>query len=724
MANVITSIKQNVKNKNRCSVYVDGEFFLACHFDVMNAFGLKTGVEISSDVERELRAADYAIKLKQRLYGFVTYKPRTEKQVRDYLLKHEAAPEECERLIAWSIEFKLLDDVAYATNFIDATKSQKPMSAAAIRQRLRGKGIPSDIIDAAIENQLTNDDVFHAALAVAERKMKILKKMENKDVQIKLNQFLRYRGFDWSTIKQVVSQLFVFLFVCVALFFGAAQILGAQVQSQSACFKVRLDESINRYQPTTIPVLSADGVLYLDRKLHPQNRDGTQDVDEIWSSSLTSNGRHSEAAIANVSSFRQPDVLFNFSSDGLEALVVGDYSYNGSDSVACFAIIKRTSSQGKFDKVEPIVIPGMSRLSSNYYGNYNKELNVIILALETKNGLGDLDLYFTTLCNGRWTPLLSLGPSINTSFSDASPWLAPDGRSLFFASNGRSDKRGKLDLYVSKRIGEGFQSWTAPVNLGACINTVEDDSFLSLFGKSDSAMITSWDAVSGRPGVYKILVPYEVQPLPTCKFTAKIIDAQTGNLIPHAYVTLSEKRENKSPIQCELPRFSIDEATTFAYSVLRENNTYYIVTHADGYASHKQTVGVRNLDSTTGVHLTIRLFKTDAPLGSVFFEMGSAVPSSEQIELLRKLVDSYKIRSVKFKVTGYTDQIGTVPLNSTLSFKRAEAIKQLLIAFGLPSSSITAVGKGIENPGVFTGLKENPQSRRVDIFPSSASIEE
>lgn len=722
--NTITAIKQNVKNKNRCSVYVDGEFLLACHIDVVQENLLRVGQELNHATEKQLRDADGSIKLKQRLYGYLMYKPRTVRQTEDYLRKHQATEEEVARLIAWAREFRLLDDIAYASNYILATKTQKPMSRSAIKQKLKSKGIDAVTIDTLLEENLSTDDVLAAAISVAERKLRLLNNLESEKVQLKLKQFLQYRGFDWPVIKAVVSQLLPFVVLLTLTLFSVAPDVVCQVHSKSPCYKVRLDDAINRFQPTTIPVMSANGELYLDRKGHPQNRNGLEDLDEVWVSTLDANGRRNDATLANITSFKQPDVLFNFSTDGLEALVVGDYSYNGKDSVACFAIIRRASTAKPFNTVHPLVIPGMPSLTANYHGFYSKELNVAFFALNQKGGVGDLDLYLSTLCNGKWSPLVSLGSVVNTPLIDAAPWLAPDGRTLYFSSNGRDVKRGKMDLYVTKRIGEGFQVWSSPQNLGECINTAEDDSFLSLYGRSDSALITSWDAISNRPGVYNVQIPPEAMSQPTCRITARIIDATTSQPVPHAFMTLTDRKGKSLTTDCELPRFFVDEAKGIVTSVLRENTTYQVLTKAQGYATHKQVIGVRNLDSTNSIHLTVRMFKLNAPLASIFFERGSSVPSSEQMDSLRKLVDSLRLRSVKIKVSGYTDQLGTVPLNSTLSFKRAESVRDAMIAFGIPTSNIVAVGNGIENLGIFTGLKDHPQSRRVDVYPDSASTDD
>ena len=111
---VITSIRRNVKNHSRCSIFVDGEFLAACPIDVAASLGLKKGLELTDEILRQLKAEDRQMKLKQKAYRFATYKPRTVRQVRQAMQKHEATQEEEDLIVAWLEEFRLLDDESYA----------------------------------------------------------------------------------------------------------------------------------------------------------------------------------------------------------------------------------------------------------------------------------------------------------------------------------------------------------------------------------------------------------------------------------------------------------------------------------------------------------------------------------------------------------------------------------------------------------------------------------
>ena len=153
-------------------------------------------------------------------------------------------------------------------------------------------------------------------------------------------------------------------------------------------------------------------------------------------------------------------------------------------------------------------------------------------------------------------------------------------------------------------------------------------------------------------------------------------------------------------------------------AVLQGQTRYAIRTRAAHYLVHEQIIGVRTLDSVTPLTLTIRLFDSRKPLASVFFERGSSEVSVRQRAVLDSLIATFEVRNISFDVVGYTDEIGTRPINQTLSAKRASAITTELIRLGVGENRVSASGRGIEMLGMSTGLSENPQSRRVDIFPT------
>lgn len=75
---------------------------------------------------------------------------------------------------------------------------------------------------------------------------------------------------------------------------------------------------------------------------------------------------------------------------------------------------------------------------------------------------------------GKWKQPINLGDQINSPFAERHPFLHPDGKTLYFSSEGHGGL-GKLDLYYSHRLDDTWQHWSIPVNLGTAINSAEDE---------------------------------------------------------------------------------------------------------------------------------------------------------------------------------------------------------------------------------------------------------
>lgn len=163
-------------------------------------------MEMSDALAQRLRAEDRRLKLRQQIYHFATYKPRTERQVREKLELLEAVPDEVVELLAWVRSFGLVDDAAYAHRFVDAADERKPMSPAAMRRALRSKGVADVHIDAALQDRAP-DSTVDGARRVAQKKLRMLDGTKAADRRDKLIRFLQYRGYSWDVIRVVADEL-------------------------------------------------------------------------------------------------------------------------------------------------------------------------------------------------------------------------------------------------------------------------------------------------------------------------------------------------------------------------------------------------------------------------------------------------------------------------------------------------------------------------------------
>ena len=88
------------------------------------------------------------------------------------------------------------------------------------------------------------------------------------------------------------------------------------------------------------------------------------------------------------------------------------------------------------------------------------------------DGLGSCDIYVTKKINNSWTKPQNLGQPLNSKYWESQPSCSSDGKTLYFTSN-RPEGKGKKDIWISYQQPNGL--WSNPENLGSTINTIYDD---------------------------------------------------------------------------------------------------------------------------------------------------------------------------------------------------------------------------------------------------------
>ncbi len=135
--------------------------------------------------------------------------------------------------------------------------------------------------------------------------------------------------------------------------------------------------------------------------------------------------------------------------------------------------------ESKFDGTtwtEPVKMP--EPINSKFdetHASFSSDNNMIFFTSNRPGGFGGLDIYqVRRLPDGSWGLPKNLGPEINTQYDEETPIIHPDGRTLFFSSEGHNTM-GQLDIFYSHISADS--SWTEPVNIGYPINTPDDDFF-------------------------------------------------------------------------------------------------------------------------------------------------------------------------------------------------------------------------------------------------------
>jgi len=154
-------------------------------------------------------------------------------------------------------------------------------------------------------------------------------------------------------------------------------------------------------------------------------------------------------------------------------------------------------------------------------------------------GSGGRDIYrCLKMPNGEWSKALSVGPAVNTPYEEDSPFISPDGRTLYFASTGHKSMGG-FDVFYSNMGEDG--EWSEPVNMGYPLNTVDDDLFFVPTADGRRAYYSSRKEEGyGLKDIYVIELP---EPMATDLSVLKgYIFAPEGEELPNdTYVLVTNK---------------------------------------------------------------------------------------------------------------------------------------------------------------------------------------
>ena len=147
-----------------------------------------------------------------------------------------------------------------------------------------------------------------------------------------------------------------------------------------------------------------------------------------------------------------------------------------------------------------------NNVNSKYWettANLDLYQNILLFVSDREGGYGGRDIWMVKkLPNGNWTKPQNLGEPINTEYDEESPYLHPDGKTLYFSSIGHKSMGG-FDIFKSTLNKD--LTWSAPVNIGYPINTVSDDIFFTPTVSGNNALFSSYrDEGKGDYDIYEL----------------------------------------------------------------------------------------------------------------------------------------------------------------------------------------------------------------------------
>ena len=201
MAGAITALRFQKRNKDRVNVYLDGQF--AFGLAVVEAVHLRVGQVLGDDDIARLQRQDEVGRAYERALNFLSYRPRSEAEVRRNLRKKNGEDEVIEVVIERLTRAGLLDDREFARYWVENRLQFNPRGARALRHELWEKGVPTSIID----DTLADFGEEAAARKAAEAGVRRLAHLEPRDFRRRLGSYLARRGFSYAVIVPLVEEM-------------------------------------------------------------------------------------------------------------------------------------------------------------------------------------------------------------------------------------------------------------------------------------------------------------------------------------------------------------------------------------------------------------------------------------------------------------------------------------------------------------------------------------
>jgi regulatory protein len=195
----ITSIKQQLKNPERVSIFVDGEYEFSLSLDELVKYKLRNGQEFDKAELKRFKKISEDGKLRMRSLEWLMNRPHSEREFRDYLYRKKTEPEHIDSLVGEFTQKGYLDNAKFTVWFTEL-QARRGKSDRAIRAELFKKGIGREAADEAVPENAGEE--LERLKSTIEKKRK-LSRYKN-DPQ-KLMQYLVGKGFSWQLVKEQLA---------------------------------------------------------------------------------------------------------------------------------------------------------------------------------------------------------------------------------------------------------------------------------------------------------------------------------------------------------------------------------------------------------------------------------------------------------------------------------------------------------------------------------------
>jgi outer membrane protein OmpA-like peptidoglycan-associated protein len=462
---------------------------------------------------------------------------------------------------------------------------------------------------------------------------------------------------------------------------------------------INLGKSINSTYADYAPRISADQSTMIFTSKRPENIGGRtygegQYFEDIYISTKKNGEWQAAVNIGPPVNTVGNEAAIAISADGQEILIYKDDLGDGN--------IYSSKLEGENWSVPKKLNTNINSKWWEPAAYVSADGNTLYFVSDRPGGYGGSDIYKSKkMSNGEWGRAVNLGPRINTAYDEHSPYIHPDGRTLFFSSKGHKTMGG-FDVFFSRMLQTDERAWSEPVNIGYPINTTGDDAFYIVSpDKTRAYYATTTNETIGEKDIYMVTFREQTNS-PLALVKGVVVNAEQ-KVPQNVLITITDNESNEV-----LARYQTNSKSGKYSFILTPGKNHNINYEAEGYLfyseNRKVTVDMPYFETDLSVKLEELAVGSKVVLNNIFFDFDKIeLRPSSKVEL-NKLYDFLlKHPGLKVEIAGFADARGREDYNKKLSLDRAKAVVGFLCAKGIAKERIRAVGYG-------SGLTENNQS--------------
>ena len=480
------------------------------------------------------------------------------------------------------------------------------------------------------------------------------------------------------------------------------------------------------------PMLSPDGsTLYFARTKFAGNTEGNTDSGDAWRSRSPDQGRTwGPPERLDAINTQQNNEVVAVNQDQL--WVRGTYETNSFRDEGISRVSLAAAASGSAKGVKPVALAVANLYSASpatgFFVSSDSGASdpIVLLSLERGDSEGGNDLYVSFRnASGAYSEPKSLGPVLNSPGFDFAPWLAADGKTLYFASYGHMGY-GSADLFVSTRLDDSWAKWSEPRNLGPALNGPGFNAFLSLTADGKTAYFASSATANGTKDIWRtgraaaadslpkpvVVVNEATETAGRAFLSGRVLDARTKQPVPGALVKANLLGTSKTSPQF-LATSRADNSGNYQMSLLPGR---YALSAIGGLLTMSDTLTVGG-SPRRDVLLSPAVVGEKVDLPSIIFAQGKAtLLGSSFIELNRLAIALQAAPATEVRLEGHTDNVGPADKNQQLSEDRVAEVKRYLVGRGISENRVTTVGFGGAKPRYGNDREETRRlNRRVEL---------